>query len=201
MFPSAYLALCLLQLPGAPELQGTPDAETLHVKVEEGGMALDWADVEDRLQGAVAPTVPRAGEPMKVSVHVGSFQGAEFEGPVTFTLRPLVRSELQEGEPMGLKPLKGVGGGQGGTVTRGPGEKAWAYTFHPDDDGKHVLEISFRTTRLKAVRGVVEIEPAKLPRWPWYVLALGAVLTGIGFGLWTLFRRERPPPPMEGPTP
>lgn len=201
MFPSAYLALCLLQVPGEGELQGTPASETLQVKVDEAGMALAWSDVEDRIQGTLEPTVPRAGEPLKVSVHVGTFQGPEFEGPVSFTLRPLVRSELKEGEPLGLKPLQDTSGGQGGTVTRGRGERAWAYTFHPADEGKQVLEISFRTTRLKVVRGVVEIETAKLPRWPWYVLALGAVLGSVGFGLWTLFRRETPPPPVEGPTP
>lgn len=65
MFPSLYLALCLLQVPGEPELQGTPAAETMHVKVDEAGLALDWADVEDRLQGTVQPNVPRFEYPLR----------------------------------------------------------------------------------------------------------------------------------------
>src|SRR5687768_817390 len=110
MFPSAYLLVLLAQPfdpPNRPVGVATRDELTLTL----GPSTLDfaWADVEDRVQGSISPRLPVEGTPMDISAHVGTFQGPEFDGPVTLT----------------LKSRGSSGGGQTKTVTRAKGEKAW----------------------------------------------------------------------------
>src|SRR5574340_411038 len=119
MFPSAYLLLFLGQIPGLQQIPGTAPEQVMKVKYDEAGLTLGWNDAEDRIQGAVSPAEPRVGRPMQVSVHVGTDQGADFDGPVTLSLRPYRQAELVEGEPLGLKPMQDGPPPMVVTVTRG----------------------------------------------------------------------------------
>ncbi len=167
MFLSAYLLTLLAQAVGV--------APRDEVKVALGAQTLDlsWSDVEDRIQGTITPKAPVKGEPLDISVHVGAFQGAEFEGPVTFT----------------LKPSGSSGGGQTQTVTRGAGEKAWRVSFVPPDDGDYQLEISFRSEHLKVAKAALFVSEPKLPRWPWWLVVGLVTATAIGLGVRALFRK------------
>jgi len=168
MFPSAYLLLLLAQpmyRPPNGEIVVTPAANALD---------LAWNDVEDRVQGAITPRVPTEGVPMEISAHVGSFYGAEFDGPVTFS----------------FKPVENKGGGQSQTVKRPAGEKAWRASFVPEQTGMHTLEISFATTRMKVAATKIPVMEAKLPRWPWWLLVAVAGAVALGLGVRSLFKKQ-----------
>ncbi len=200
MFPSAYLLIFLGQIPGLQQLPGTSPEQVMRVKHDEAGLTLGWSDAEDRLQGAVSPPIARVGGPLQVSVHVGTFQGAEFDGPVTLSLRPYGYAEPREGEPLGLRPMKDGPPPDVVTVTRGKTDRAWTHTFTPHREGPHVLEVSFRTTRLKVARALVTVDEGRLPTWPWYVIAALAILTAVGVGVRVLFKKDgEPPPKAEAP--
>ena len=145
MFPSAYLLVLLAQPWGA----APHDA----LKLNQGSATLDfeWSDAEDRIQGSISPKRPVEGQPIDVSAHVGTFQGAEFDGPVTLS----------------LKEAGSKGGGQTQTVKRAQGEKAWRARFTPVGAGAHTFEVSFATTRHKVAAGTIEVHEAALSRWPW----------------------------------
>lgn len=167
MFLSAYLLLLLAQPAGV--------APRDEIKPQLGAQTLDlsWSDVEDRLQGTISPKEPLAGQPIEVSAHVGTFQGEEFQGPITFT----------------LKEAGASGGGQTRTVTRGTGEKAWRVRFEPVEEGDYQLEISFRTVHLKVVKALFRVEAARLPRWPWWVLVVSVAALALGLGVRAIFRK------------
>ena len=167
MFLSAYLLVLLGQPVGV--------APRDEIRVDIGAQTLDlsWSDVEDRIQGTITPRIPVEGQPFEISAHVGTFQGAEFDGPVTFA----------------LKPLGAVGGGETQTVTLAKGEKAWRARFVPAEPGDYQLEISFRTIHLKVAKATIRIETAKLPRWPWWML-VGVISTlALALGIKALFRK------------
>lgn len=168
MFLSAYLLVLLAQPVGV--------APRDEIKVDIGAQTLDlsWSDAEDRIQGTISPRVPSDGQPLDVSAHVGTFQGAEFDGPVSFT----------------LKSANASGGGDTRTVTRAPGEKAWRAHFVPAESGDYSLEISFRTTHLKVAKAALRVEPAKLPRWPWWTLMAGIAALALGLGVRAVFRKQ-----------
>ena len=170
-----------LTAPLAIALAAGADPTPLTLEPSKGALAISWADAEDRVQGSLSPEFPAAGQPMKVSVHVGSFEGAEFTGPVTMT----------------LKPAGQLGGGESATIARQPGEKTWVMTFTPAEGGEHVLELSFRTTHLKVARGSVLVRDAGLP--PWFSTVFGVALIGLalGLGLFVLFRK---PPARDAST-
>ena len=65
--------------------RATPDR--IAVQQRNHVLELAWSDTEERLQGAIQPDQPVEGQPFKVLLNVGSFQGAAFEGPLTITLR------------------------------------------------------------------------------------------------------------------
>ncbi len=144
------------------------------VDPREDLLELSWSDAEERLQGSITPTAPREGEPLKVIVKIGRFEGAPFEGPITFTLRE-------------------AGATHGQTVTVPRGEHHWQATFTPENDGPHLLDVSFRTTRYKALHTpLVVSENAQVPRLlGWGVLGLGA-LALLGYSVRSLLRGERP---------
>lgn len=176
MFPSAYLIVLLAQPLGPPTERPDGVAARDEVSLSVGATTLDftWADVEDRVQGTISPRYPVEQAPIDVSAHVGTFQGSEFDGPVTLTLKP-----------------KGiVGGGQTKTLRRAKGERAWRATFLPEEAGPHTLEVSFLTTRLKVVSATIEVVPAKLSRLPWWIL-IGALAAGaIGLGVRSVFKKQ-----------
>jgi hypothetical protein len=139
-------------------------------------LALSWSDYEERLKGSISPSPPRAGQPLRVNVHVGSFEGAPFDGPLTLTLR-------EEGQTSG----------QTRTVRRG--EANWTAEFLPENSGPHQLDISFRTTRLKVLHARVEVAPSPIPRMILWG-GLGLLTLGIiSLGVRGLLREARPTPP------
>jgi hypothetical protein len=168
MFPSAYLLLLLAQpmfRPPNGEIVVTPGTNTLE---------LMWNDVEDRLQGSITPKAPVEGIPVDITAHVGSFQGVEFDGPVTFS----------------FKPVDSKGGGQSRTVKRAPGEKAWRAAFVPEASGMHTIEISFATTRMKVATTKIPVGEARLPRWPWWLMVGVAGAVALGLGVRSVFKKQ-----------
>jgi hypothetical protein len=148
---------------------------TMRVEERPGSATVEWRDAEDVIRGTLTPFPIRVGVPFTVSLVVGTVQGEDFTGPVT----------------MALRPLEDLGGTDAVTVARSEGEKAWVHTFTPDDEGQHRLEVSFRTTHLKVVRGVVPVAPAKLPKWLLSALGGGLIAVAVTVGAWlTLRRRE-----------
>lgn len=129
------------------------------------GIDLSWSDAEDKLTGAITPLTPMEGEPMTVSVRVGTFQGQDFDGPVRFT----VRSE-------GAAPMEQL-------VKRAGDERAWVAKFTPPLEGRYALEVAFSSSRNKVLTGSFEVQGGRMPRWPWYIFAFVLVGGGVAAGL------------------
>jgi hypothetical protein len=147
---------------------------TDRISVERRNQVLElaWSDTEDRLQGAIQPDFPREGEPLKVFVNVGSFDGPDFEGPVTLTLREA-----------------GSTHGQVQTVTKGAVN--WSTTFTPERTGAYQLDVSFRTTRLKVLHADVEVTARPVPRFVlWAMVGLMATVA-LGYGIRSLVRKDK----------
>jgi hypothetical protein len=135
-------------------------------------LELSWSDTEDRLQGSIQPDFPRAGEPMKVLLNVGSFYGPTFEGPVTITLRG-------PDNPNGLVQ----------TVKKGAVN--WIATFTPESTGSYQLDVSFRTTRLKVLHADLEVTDPPVPRFVLWAM-VGIVFTvALGYGIRSVVRKDR----------
>ena len=136
-------------------------------------LALTWSDTEERLQGTVMPAVPRAGRPLQVSLQVSSYEGAPFEGPLILTLRE-----------------EGATHGQSLTVKKGA--QHWQATFTPEHDGPHLLDVSFRTTRHKALHASLQVRPSQVPVMiGWAVLGLGG-LALLAYTVRGALRGQRP---------
>lgn len=169
----ASSALAHIDPPPAP-------GDKVHVEQNHGITELSWADYEDRVKGNLSTATPREGEPLQVHVNVGSFEGAEFTGPVTLTLR-------EEKATFG----------QTQTVRRG--EANWSAEFVPETSGPHQLDITFRTTHVKVVHAKFDVAPRPVPRAVKWSLVILAGLTAIGFGVRSLIQRERLMPPEPEP--
>jgi hypothetical protein len=140
-----------------------------------GVLALSWADAEERLQGSLQPQAPRAGEPLKVTLHVGSFQGTPFEGPLTVSLRE-----------------RGATHGQVRTVPKGAVN--WQVELLPERAALHQLDVSFRTTRLKVLHAEFDVGSPRLPHLMlWGAGGLGLLLAILGGA--RLLRKEKPSGP------
>jgi hypothetical protein len=137
-------------------------------------LELSWSDTEERLKGSIAPQVPRVGEPLKILLHVGSFDGAEFQGPLTLTLR-------KTGETLGQTKL----------VTRGPVN--WTAEFTPEEEGRHTLSVSFRTTRLKVLNADFSVAPSVVPRFILWGLLGVSTLLAVALTIRSLMRQPKPP--------
>ncbi|SEL95919.1 hypothetical protein SAMN05444354_11036 [Stigmatella aurantiaca] len=163
---SACLLLATLAAAAPPQ----PDRIT--VDRRGGVLELAWSDSEERLQGSIQPLAPRAGEPLKVTLHVGSFQGAPFEGPLTVSLRE-----------------RGATHGQVLTVPKGAVN--WHAEFVPERAAVHQLDVSFRTTRIKVLHAELDVGAPRLPHLLlWGGLGLGVLLALLG-GL-RLLQKEKP---------
>lgn len=168
MFLSAYILLLLAQPVGVAQ------RDQMVVTASEKSLELTWSDAEDRIQATVTPATPTEGQPFEISAHVGTFQGPEFDGPVSLTLK-------FNGEPAEEQTQ---------TVRRLPGAKAWKATFTPREAGAYGVEISFRTTRLKVARAPLLISIAKLPRWPWWAMVGVLSAVALGLGVRAVFKKE-----------
>jgi hypothetical protein len=169
-FWSAWLLLL------APLAVAAPlPSDRIAVDRRGGVLELSWSDAEERLQGSIQPLAARAGEPLQITLHVGSFQGAPFEGPLTVSLRE-----------------RGATHGQVRTVQRGAVN--WHVEFVPERAAVHQLDVSFRTTRIKVLHAEFDVGSARLPHllmWGGLALtAIGALLLGR-----RLFQKEKPSEP------
>ncbi|MFP2934337.1 hypothetical protein ACLESO_56315, partial [Pyxidicoccus sp. 3LG] len=140
------------------------------IRVERRGdlLELRWADAEERLQGTLHPVTPREGEPLSVSLHVGNFEGPEFDGPLTLTFH-------QPGAPTQVTR----------TLTR-QGVN-WHTELVPDASGPWELEVRYRRTHLKVLTARITVVEPPLPRglgWGLVALAAGtALVLGVREGL------------------
>ncbi|WP_434381440.1 hypothetical protein [Melittangium boletus] len=135
-------------------------------------ITLRWSDTEERLVGTLRPAPPRKGEPFKLALDVGSFEGAPFEGPLILTLRP-----------------GGTSGGETRTVKRQG--RHWEATFTPEQEGPYQLDVFFQTTRNKSLHGTFDVASARIPRqWAWGLLIVGA-LALVGYTVVTLLKGNR----------
>ena len=160
--------------PSASALSDDPrEQDRIRIEPRENLLELAWSDTEERLQGSIRPAVPREGEPLQVVIQVGSFQGEDFAGPVTLTLRE-------------------AGSNHGKTVTVPRGERHWEAIFVPETTGIHRLDVSFRTTRYKALHTAFRVEDSRVPRLlAWGVLGLFAVGL-IGYTVRNMLKGEQP---------
>ncbi|WP_143177552.1 hypothetical protein [Cystobacter ferrugineus] len=169
-----WLASPALAHPG----DGRERPDAIEVSPHEEAWELSWSDTEERLQGSLRPVPPREGQPLHVSLDVGSFEGAPFTGPLILTLRPA-----------------GATHGQSVTVKRG--ERHWEATFVPQTTGPHVLDVGFRTTRTKALHAPLEVSDAPVSRAVgWGLLGVG-LLALLGYTVRGMLKTERSEPPVQ----
>jgi hypothetical protein len=173
MFLSAYLAILLSQFPVDPRA-GENKLTQLDLKVTPNGLTFEWTDTDESLRGQVSPQPVRAGRTATISAVLQPLAGAEFQGPITFSVRPL--NEL--------------GSAQTFTVTRKPGERGWVTEVVMPEPGDYRLELSWSTTHRKVVRGVFNVGPAGVPAWVTWAVGGGLLAIGLGIGLWVLFGRK-----------
>jgi hypothetical protein len=161
---------------GAIETPLPNPTDKVAVALNKGVLEMIWSDTEERLRGSISPQTPHAGKPLQVQLHVGSFYGETFEGPINLTLRE-------------------VGATQGQSMTAKRNEAHWVAEFTPEKAGPYQLDISFRTTRLKVLHARFDVTPAPIPRFVlWSLMGLVAVVA-LTFGIRSLLHEERPQPP------
>jgi hypothetical protein len=158
-----------------PSDDGRERWDAIEVAPHEEAWELSWSDTEERLRGSLRPAPPREGQPLHVSLDVGSFEGAPFTGPLVITLRQA-----------------GATHGQSVTVRRG--EHHWEATFVPEATGPHVLDVGFRTTRTKALHAPLEVGDSPVSRGVgWGLLGVG-LLALLGYTVRGMLRSERSEP-------
>lgn len=142
---------CLLVRPA----QAADRQDQLLLTPVRDGTQLTWADTEERLQGEIRPPHPRAGDELRVTLDVGSFEGPAFTGPLRVTLRrPDAAPEVH-------------------LVTRERG--GWSTRFRLTSPGPHMLDVAFRTTHDKVVHGSFDVDEAAIPIfYAWALLGLAA---------------------------
>jgi hypothetical protein len=172
------LALCASLLAGVtasaddhPAPFNLPDR--INVERRNDVLELAWMDTEDRLQGSITPDTPREGVPLKVTLHVGSFDGAAFDGPITLTLREA-----------------GAKHGQTVTVQREKGAVNWRAEFTPESTGPYQLDVSFRTTRLKVLHADYDVSSRPVPRFILWAIVVVAGIVAVGYGIRSLVRKD-----------
>jgi hypothetical protein len=186
MFLSAYLAIALGQpVPEGFAPRNTADRMTFLVKSAPAGWVLDWFDTEDRVRGTVTPSELSAGDPLTVSVSIGAFSGGDFDGPVTLSLEAVggTYRELQTVPAPATTP------------------RVWTAKFIPPATGTYSLEIAFRTSRQKPLRGLIEVGMGRVPRTAGFVIGIGAIGLAVVYGLFLLFSKNGERREGQGPPP
>ncbi len=174
MFLSAYLAIILSQAFPVDARAGENKLTQLELETTPNGLTFDWSDADESLRGQVSPQPVRAGRSFTISAVLQPFTGDEFTGPLTFSLRP----------------LKEMGSTWSQTIERKKGERGWVKEVTLAEPGDYRLEISWRTTHHKVVRGVLPVAPSGLPRWLTWVVGGGLIVIALSIGLWILFGRK-----------
>jgi hypothetical protein len=163
------LVACLVL---ASAVAAAPSNDQIRVERRGDLLELRWSDAEERLQGTLHPAIPREGEPLSLSLHVGNFQGAEFDGPITLTFQ-------QPGAPVLVTR----------TLTR-QGVN-WHTELTPDAPGMWELEVRYRNTRLKVLTAQVPVADQPVPRGlGWGLISLAAG-TALVLGVRGVLRRIR----------
>ncbi len=177
MFLKAYILVTAASLPVDIHAGENPQT-VLSVHQASAAWTFSWNDTEDALSGTLSPVPLRAGVPFTLSATVRPISGPEFDGPVTFSLRP----------------LEGMGSVQSVTVKPGKDEKSWAVQLTPPAEGKYRLEIGWATTHHKVVRGELDIKEPLLPQW--FPVTVGTLLVAlvVGIAAWRLISRKEPLP-------
>ena len=185
---TAAVALLLLLFTHPGDTGKVRPSDHAEFSISEAGASVDWADAEDRLQLAVRPGKPHAGERAAFAVQVASFQGPPYDGPVVLSLRP------PDGRAVVEIPLA-------------PAQKGgFAGTYVLDAEGTWTVDVRFRTTRAKHLQADLPVGEPR--RFPWAELV--GLTTVAGFLTWLALRstseghhRRSPPdgPPQPGPSP
>ncbi|WP_426750825.1 hypothetical protein [Myxococcus sp. Y35] len=144
------------------------------IRVERRGNVLElrWSDAEERLQGTIHPAMPREGEPISVSLHVGNFEGPEFDGPLTLTFHPAGSPEQQTK-----------------TLTRDGVN--WHTELVPDGPGPWDLEVRYRRTHLKVLTARFVVSSTPIPRGVGWGLVLVGAGAALAFGVRNVLRRVK----------
>ncbi len=174
MFLSAYLFMLLSQRPPDDFVPAnTADLMRLAIKPETAAWTFDWSDAEDRVRGSLTPKSAGSGDPITISVAVGSFASGDFDGPVTIGL------EQVDG------PWKELA-----TVPPPPGDKKlWTATFVPPETGEYAVKITYRSSHQKGLRGTFEVSMGHVPKFAGLAVALTAITLAVVYGLFLLFKK------------
>ncbi|MCA3014908.1 MAG: hypothetical protein INH41_21185 [Myxococcaceae bacterium] len=176
MFLSAALAVVLSQpVPEGFRPENTAARMTFQPRAGSAAWSFDWADQEERVRGTISPGELSSGDPITVSVTVGAFEGRDFDGPVSLSL------EQTDG------PWREL------TTVAAPAAppRVWTARFVPPSSGRYQLEVSYRSSRLKPLRGPLEVGMGRVPRAVGLSVGIGAILLAVVYGLVLLFRKER----------
>ncbi len=169
------LAVLVAGIPPSSPGVGTSPQAKLELMTEAETTTFDWHDTEDRVRGLIEPRLFKTGLASTVSVNVGSFTGPDYDGPVTLSFRPVDQ----------------VGGGYQQTTAKKPGEKSWVFALTPSEPGPHVLEVSFRTSKLKVLRGEALVREGPLPAWIGWAVGVSLVGLVIASAIAALLRVQR----------
>lgn len=184
MITSALLLLLLAHSEDPPEKRAMDEARFEQATL---GASLDWSDAEDRVRATVRPGQPASGQPLRIDLQVGSFQGPAYEGPVVLQLRPPDGSS-----GVVTVPLEKEGGGWSGSATL-------------ERPGEWTVDVRFRTTRNKHVQAPLTVKPAFTVPWPELSVVVSIALA-LAFALYRSTASNEPrggapePAPPE-PTP
>ncbi|MBL8914423.1 MAG: hypothetical protein JNM17_27200 [Archangium sp.] len=182
MFLAAYLTVVCAQLPPPGTRSGENKLTQLEFKSNPQGLTWDWSDAEETVRGTITPSRLKAGNPITISAVLEAVNGEEIMSPVTISIRPA-------GE---------MGSADSKTVPRGT-TRVWTTSFTPAEAGDYKLEIGWRTTHHKVIRGVFTVNQAGLPEWVTWAFGGGAIVVALAVGLWVLFgRKETDEPPPSG---
>jgi hypothetical protein len=181
MFLAAYLVLLSSQLPVDPRA-GENKLTQLPLEVTPQGLLFSWSDADEALKGQVSPQPLRAGRTMTVSAVLQPLSGDDYQGPITFSLRPM--NEL--GSTQSVTVARSSDGPDGGAT----GPRGWVATFTPEEATDYRLELSWRSTHHKVVRGVVSVREGGLPAWLTWTLAGAMIAIAVSIGVWILFRSK-----------
>ncbi len=172
------LVACLLAVSSAA---AAPSNDQIRVERRGDLLELRWSDADERLQGTIHPAFPREGEPLSLSLHVGNFQGAEFDGPITLTFQRV-------GSPVQVTR----------TLTR-QGVN-WHTELTPDASGVWDLEVRYRHTHLKVLTAHLPVADQQMPRGLGWALITLAAGTALILGVRGVLRRIRATAPEAGST-
>jgi len=152
-------------------LNGPEPLDEISVKRGAHSWDLEWSDAEDRAYGFITPLELVEGRPLSVSLHVGTYQGTDLDGPLTASLRCADWSQSM-------------------TLTRAKDSKAFLADFTPQGSGECRLDFGWQTTRHKVAHALLNVQPAPLSRTPWYVLI--ALVAAVAFALGIRAALKRP---------